>query len=41
MGSWAYVKDTLCGQNEGGYAQVINGVGDWTAGFTWNGDHYC
>lgn len=41
MGSWAYVKNTLCGQNKGGYAQVINGVGDWTAGFTWNGDHYC
>ncbi|KAL1874432.1 hypothetical protein Daus18300_003450 [Diaporthe australafricana] len=40
-GSWSYVKNTLCGQNRGGYAQVVGGSGDWTAGFTWNGDHYC
>lgn len=27
----ACVRNTLCGQNKGGYAQIVNGVGDWTA----------
>ncbi|KAK4446651.1 hypothetical protein QBC34DRAFT_304578 [Podospora aff. communis PSN243] len=40
-GSWDYVKRTLCGFNRLGYAQVINGVGDVTAGYTFNGDKFC
>ncbi|RGP63186.1 hypothetical protein FSPOR_8768 [Fusarium sporotrichioides] len=40
-GSWDYVKRTLCGNNRLGYAQVINGEGDVTAGYTYNGDKYC
>ncbi|KAM5355061.1 hypothetical protein ACJ41O_001707 [Fusarium nematophilum] len=41
MGSWDYVKRTLCGTNHLGYAQVINGEGDVTAGYTYNGDKFC
>ncbi|RYP64525.1 hypothetical protein DL771_008714 [Monosporascus sp. 5C6A] len=41
MGSWDYVKRTLCGFNRLGYAQVINGEGDVTAGYTYNGDGFC
>ncbi|KAK0612199.1 hypothetical protein B0T14DRAFT_531784 [Immersiella caudata] len=40
-GSWDYVKRTLCGFNRLGYAQVINGWGDVTAGYTFNGDGFC
>lgn len=40
-GNWNWVKTVLCGYGRGGYAQVINGDGDWTAGYTYNGDNYC
>ncbi|TDZ61630.1 hypothetical protein CTRI78_v004260 [Colletotrichum trifolii] len=39
-GSWAYVKET-CGPSKMGYAQVSNGVGDWTAGYASKDDHFC
>ncbi|GKT53921.1 hypothetical protein ColTof4_06081 [Colletotrichum tofieldiae] len=40
QGSWAYVKET-CGPSKMGYAQVSNGVGDWTAGYATKDDHFC
>ncbi|KAK2050854.1 hypothetical protein LZ31DRAFT_548177 [Colletotrichum somersetense] len=40
QGTWAYVKET-CGPSKMGYAQVSNGVGDWTAGYAIKDDHFC
>lgn len=40
-GNWNWIKTTLCGLNRGGYAQIVGGEGDWTSGYTWNGDGYC
>ncbi|TLD09764.1 hypothetical protein PspLS_11580 [Pyricularia sp. CBS 133598] len=40
-GTWDWVKRVYCGFNRAGYGQVQDGAGDWTAGYTWNGDHYC
>ncbi|RYP23399.1 hypothetical protein DL765_001104 [Monosporascus sp. GIB2] len=41
--TWYYVKSQLCGVDRLGYAQVVQGdaVGDWIAGYTFNGDKYC
>ncbi|GKT46739.1 uncharacterized protein ColSpa_06920 [Colletotrichum spaethianum] len=39
-GTWSYVKGT-CGPSKMGYAQVSNGVGDWTAGYATKDDHFC
>lgn len=39
-GTWAYVKQK-CGPSILGYAQVSNGVGDWTAGYAAKTDHFC
>ncbi|PLW35585.1 hypothetical protein PCASD_18868 [Puccinia coronata f. sp. avenae] len=39
-GSWAYVKEK-CGASKHGYAQVSNGIGDWTAGYASKSSHFC
>ncbi|KAJ0348915.1 hypothetical protein KNSL1_005149 [Colletotrichum chrysophilum] len=39
-GTWSYVKEH-CGPSKMGYAQVSNGIGDWTAGYATKDDHFC
>ncbi|KAK3395847.1 hypothetical protein B0T20DRAFT_509560 [Sordaria brevicollis] len=40
-GTWDWVKRVKCGRDRGGYGQVLDGSGDWTAGYTFNGDRFC
>ncbi|KAF5527820.1 hypothetical protein CGCA056_v001490 [Colletotrichum aenigma] len=39
-GTWSYFKGH-CGLSKMGYAQVSNGIGDWTAGYATKDDHFC
>jgi len=41
MGTWDWVKRTRCGKDKLGYGQVQDGVGDWTAGYTFSNDKFC
>lgn len=40
-GTWDWVKRVKCGVDRLGHGQVLDGSGDWIAGYTFDGDKLC